>query len=104
VSNIRPTSVRVLGIDIRIEYVDKDIIGDDLQGTYDPDQLLIQVKEGMDPGNTRLVIWHEICHIIESLASISMTESAICIYSTGFIQIMLDNEDFAKWSFPMSNG
>jgi len=86
-------------MNIRVEYVDKEIIGDDLQGIYDPDQLLIQIKEGMNADNTRLVLWHELCHVIESLAALSISESGICIFSTGFIQIMTDNRELARWSF-----
>jgi|10_taG_2_1085330.scaffolds.fasta_scaffold08060_6 hypothetical protein len=96
-TDFRPTSVRVLGIDIKVVY-SKDL-DPELHGQYDPDTLTIEVSDGLNAENTRLVLWHELVHVIESLGSLTVSETAVCLFSTGFIQILKDNPTLAFWSF-----
>ena len=93
---IRPTSVRVLGLVVDIEYVSEL---EDCLGTFDPTALKIQVLDGLPAENTLLVLWHELCHVVESLLEVKISEAGICAFSTGFIQIMRDNPELAAWSF-----
>ena len=93
----RPTSVNVLGIEIEIEYT--HTLDEDLHGQYDPDALKIEIRDGLNAENTRLILWHEITHVVESLGALRITETGICLFSTAFIQIMKANPSLAWWSF-----
>lgn len=94
---LRPSSVRVLGIEIKIRYVDE--VGEDCMGSFCPEQLEILIQDNLPAENQRLVLWHEICHVIEVLGEIKISEAGICLYSTAWIQIMRDNRELATWSF-----
>ena len=95
--SLRPSSIKVLGIKIKVVY-DPDI-DSELLGYFCPEKLEIGIKEGLSAENTRLILWHETCHAVESLAEIKISEAGICVFSTAFIQIMRDNPDLAWWSF-----
>jgi hypothetical protein len=94
---LRPTSVRVLGIDISVVY-DPDL-DEDLLGCFCAERLEVRVRDGLNPENTRLILWHELCHVVESLGEIKISEAGICLMSMGFIQMMKDNPALAWWSF-----
>jgi hypothetical protein len=94
---LRPTTVRVLGIDIQIKY--DATIDPELLGSYCPEKLEISIRDGLSAENTRLILWHELCHVIESLGEVKISEAGICLMSTGFIQMMRDNPALAWWSF-----
>lgn len=94
---LRPTKVRVLGIDIAVIY-DPEIDAE-LLGCFCPEKLEIRIREGLPIENTRLILWHELCHVVESLAEIKISESGICMFSTAFIQMIKDNPHLAWWSF-----
>lgn len=96
-NELRPTSVSVLGIEVKINY-SKDL-SDELLGYYDSETLEVWVRDGLNAENTRLILWHELCHVVESLGDIKISESGICLMSTGFIQMMKDNPTLASWSF-----
>lgn len=93
---LRPERVRVLGIDIEVRYVDEL---EDCLGSFDATELEIQVLDGLSAENTRLVLWHELTHVVEVLLELKVSEGAICAFSTGFIQMMRDNPILAAWSF-----
>ena len=95
--DLRPTRVSVLGIEVKVFY--SEDIPDDLLGFYDPEKLEVHVRDGLPAENTRLILWHELCHVVESLGEIKISEAGICVMSTGFIQMMKDNPDLAWWSF-----
>ena len=97
IESVRPKSVNVLGVDIPILY-DANI-DSELLGYFCPEKLEIGVKDGLSVENTRLILWHEICHAVECLAEIKISESGICVFSTAFIQLMRHNPDLAWWSF-----
>ena len=92
-----PKYVSVLGIKIKV-IVSKDV-PDELLGYYDTEKLEVWVRAGLPYENTRLVLWHELCHVVESLAEIKISEAGICCMSTGFIQMVKDNPELAWWSF-----
>ncbi len=94
---LRPRRVRVLGIDIEVIY-DSDL-DEELLGCFCPERLEIRIRDGLNAENTRLVLWHELCHVVESLGEVKISEAGICLMSTGFIQMMKDNPALAWWSF-----
>tara|TARA_R110002012_G_scaffold69002_1_gene178851 strand:- start:1404 stop:1706 length:303 start_codon:yes stop_codon:yes gene_type:complete len=93
--DVRPNSIKVLGQVIRVNYCQLP----DCQGEYDPCEQLIKVDETLCPNLQRLVIWHELTHVIEDLFSIELSETDVCAISTGFVQIMLENKELVDWSF-----
>ena len=95
--DLRPQSVRVLGIDISVKYDPE--IDEELLGCFSPEELEITIKDGMNEENTRLILWHELCHVVECLGEVKISEAGICLMSTGFVQMMKDNPSLAWWSF-----
>jgi hypothetical protein len=93
---VRPQLVRVFGVDVAVRYVEEL---EDRLGLFDATKLEIQVLDGLNAENTRLVLWHELTHVVEVLLEIKVSEAGICGFSTGFIQIMRDNPILASWSF-----
>tara|TARA_R110002012_G_scaffold39644_1_gene109562 strand:- start:1449 stop:1748 length:300 start_codon:yes stop_codon:yes gene_type:complete len=93
--DVRPNIIKVLGQVIRVNYCQLP----DCQGDYDPCTQTIRVDETLGANLQRLVIWHELTHVLEDLFSIELSETDVCALSTGFVQIMLDNKDLAEWSF-----
>jgi len=96
-TDLRPRKITVLGIEIDVIYT--TTLDEDLQGQYDPERLEIEIRDGLCAENTRLILWHELCHVVESLGDIRISETGICLYSTAFIQMMRDNPCLAWWSF-----
>ena len=94
---VEPEIVRVLGHDIHIEYV--DLSDEDLHGDYDPNTHRIRIDKSLTPTLKRLVIFHELTHVVEDLFAIELTETDVCIISTAFVAMLADNKELGNWAF-----
>ena len=93
---VRPLSVTVFGQQIQIIYTN-DL--PDAHGEYDPNSQIIKIDDNLSSSLARLVIFHELLHVVEDLCDLRLSESYICILSTAIIQMIVDNNDLSNWAF-----
>ena len=98
-----PSVIRVLGHNIKLNYTDLE--SEELHGDYDPNTHTIRIDKNLinHPDVLRLVIFHELTHVIESYFSIELSESQVCAISTAFIAIIVDNKELSEWAFGFPN-
>tara|TARA_A100001201_G_C4091093_1_gene202089 strand:- start:1419 stop:1748 length:330 start_codon:yes stop_codon:yes gene_type:complete len=94
-----PSVIRVLGHNIKVQY--ENLEDEELHGDYDPNTHTIRIDKNLlkSPDVLRLVIFHELTHVLESYFSIELTETQVCALSTAFIAIIVDNKELSEWAF-----
>ena len=65
-------------------------------GQYDSAANEIKVKNGLHPDVADNTICHELCHVIETMVGIQLTEEQIQAMGFGWYTIIRDNPTFIK--------
>ena len=91
-----PESVRIGGIDYKIEYADNVRIGDELcygSISYDDSVITLSTNDGTEHQRRCITLWHEILHGIREHAGMKIKdeEAIVEMFSKGIYQVLQDN-------------
>ena len=91
-----PSSVRILGKDVSIEYSELEFPdGETAAGDMSEEKLAIRISPGQLPIEEMDTVMHETVHALDYILNLGLTERQVHMLGSGLIGLFQDNPEFA---------
>jgi hypothetical protein len=93
-----PSSVRVFGKDVTIEYATIETSDEEnISGDMSEEKLAIRVRPGQLPIEEMDTVLHETIHAVDYILDLGLTEHQVRMLGTGLVGLFQDNPGFAAF-------
>jgi hypothetical protein len=96
----KPTVIRLLGVDIQIEFCKNEDGGDiskDVYGEWDSDTSEIKIHSDLPDHHKKITLLHELLHGVDEFLGLGLPHKTVYAISQSLYAVMKDNRKMIEW-------